>query len=243
MNRREFVTAAGGAVLGAFTLGVASAEPDYTAKPSHVTLEFDQSALEDYQPLLVTEQNFRSRFKGMYGYVARSDEYAYDVHCYITQLTHQDGLPGIGADSHLGDHEPLYVYVNGDGEPELFVYSGYHWFASEIRAGDANLTQDRRSDESHGNFRVIEPWHNYSHSDDIEGTFFDLEDWPAVRDQWVDNGFYSSAAPEAFEDPITMLRRNGWWAEGTLDHRVAQIWAGLGRRVGFFGGDRADDIR
>lgn len=214
-------------------------DDDWSSDIDHDIL-FDEARLRKYQPALVMSQTTRRRFNGMYGYVAESDEEETFVCCYWGQMTHQDGLPIAQADSHLGDHEPIYVFVDDDsGEVDRVVYSGYHWFAAETTGEEGNLSTIRADKPTHINLRVVDPWHHYSHGDNGDGALVDLESWPGIRDTWRQNGFYEPAQPEAIEDPWTMLERDSWWRDGSTDAWFADLW----RRVGLRGGSEADALR
>lgn len=207
-----------------------------------IEIYYDEFRLRKYQPKLVMDQDTRRRFKGLFGYVAESENEDTFVCCYWMQKTHQDGLPIINKDSHLGDHEPIYVFVDEDSEDvETIVYTGYHWYASEITPENTLMTSDRAADETHANFEVIDPWHHFSRvpTDGTHGAFFELKSWPEHRDSWMDNGFYDPAQPEAIEDPWTMMERDGWWRDGSFDKRMASVWRVLGLR----GGDQTDGLR
>lgn len=243
-TRRAFLQTVSGAAA-VTVAGLATAahrDGDWAAKPAGVTIEYDQTFLQQYQPKLVLDYQTREKVKGLYGYVVRGDAYQYDVACYWLQATHQEGLTTFGVvfgpDSHLGDHEPVYVLVDDDAVDRV-IYSTYHHFAGAVTPETATFVQDRASDETHVVLRTVPEWHNYTADTDRDGAFLTLEDWLGVRDSWVDNGFYDETAPAAVENPDTMRSRDSWWRTNTLDYPVgkALAWAGLR------GADQADPIK
>ncbi|MFC7216453.1 hypothetical protein ACFQO4_20555 [Saliphagus sp. GCM10025334] len=224
-------------------------EEGWRGKPDHVTIEFDEQMLYRYEPLLVTDWETRQRHNGLFGYVARSEEYDYDVCCYWSQLSHQDGANLWGfvfqADSHLGDHEPIYVMVDKEtGEVARVVYSAYHHFPAEVEPMGGNLEQIRHPElRTHATLEIIPYWHHHKYSPGEDGAFAsnfsNLEDWGEAREQWADNGFYNRTNSRAIEDPEVMLTRSSWWESGTIDHRLGELF----HRLGWAGGSETDDLR
>lgn len=212
---------------------------DWLAKPPDAQIVFDEAKLRKYQPKLVMSRDTRRMHKGMYGYVAKSSERDTDVYCYWNQLTHQDGLPFVGQDSHLGDHEPIFVYVNSStGELDRIIYSAGHWYAGEVLAENAVLTQSRASTETHASFAVDESHHHHSYTTE-DGAFVSLNSWPAVRGAWQDNEFYEPVQPEAVENPWSMLDRPHWWEDGSRDAKIVEIY----RKVNIGDWDQTDQLK
>jgi len=218
---------------------------EWRAKADKTIIEFDEQYLRNYQPMLRMSSDARQRHKGLYGYVARSEEHETDVLCYWSQLTHQDGLPGVNSDSHLGDHEPIFVFVNDDGSVDKIVYSAYHWFAGSATfgSGTTKLKANRASQPTHAVMSVVSPWHNYQFTPEKDGAFVELKSWPEVRSTWIKNGFYKPANAAAIEDPWRMESLDSWWQPNSVDAMVAGAWANVGRTLGWFGADEADSWR
>lgn len=222
-------------------------ELEWRAKRESTTIAFDEQYLYEYQPMLRLNKVTREQYKGLYGYVARSEEHETDALCYWSQLTHQNGLPGVRADSHLGDHEPIYVFVNSEtGGVEEVVYTAYHWFTGSVEIGDdpsAALQTEGSDSPTHATFSVVPEWHNYQFNAEQTGALVELKSWPAVRETWVQNGFYEPANVEAIEDPWQIREANSWWEEGSIDAQIAGIWANIGDTLGWYGADKADEWR
>lgn len=219
-------------------------ELDWQAKADATTIEFDEQYLYEYQPLLRMEPSTREEHKGMYGYVARSDDHETDALCFWTQLTHQDGLPGVSSDTHLGDHEPIYVFVNSEtGVVDEIVYSAYHWFtgSQSITNPSEELQTARAGEPTHPVLSVSEQWHNYSYETDVDGAFVELKSWPEVRDTWLRNEFYAPADVDVIEDPWQIRDSDGWWQPGTVDSWVAGAYSRVGSLLGLYGADEADN--
>lgn len=223
-----------------FTFSSYTDEIDWVAKPEDAEISFDEYRLRKFQPRFIMTQDARRRSQGLFGYVMESAEHDTFVCCYWHQMTHQEALPMASANSHLGDHEPVYVFVDEDSEEvETVVYTGYHWFAAEISGEDANLSQARAGYPTHVNLRVVDPWNHYTHEPDERGAFVDIESWGSHREAWKRNGFYDPAEVESIENPWTMLDRDGWWADRSINKQMAGVW----RRIGIRGGGDADPLR
>lgn len=218
---------------------------EWEAKEENTIIEFDEQYLYEYQPKLRMSPEVRESQKGLYGYVARSADRDTDVLCYWSQLTHQDGLPGARADSHLGDHEPIYVFVNSEsGDVEEIVYSAYHWFTGTAEIGDtpsASLATIRADKPTHATMTVVDPWHHYRFTPGEAAAFVELKSWPEVRETWIRNGFYDPADVATIEDPWSIRDSDGWWKKNSVDGRLAGVWARIGDILGWYGADKADD--
>lgn len=216
-----------------------SIDGEWREKPDHVNIYYDKAKLEEYQPLLVMDSETRTRYKAMFGYIAESTEYEYDVYCYWSQLTHQDGLPMVDADSHLGDHEPVYVFVEKDtGDVAEIRYSAGHWHAAVLPSEEADLVQARTSSGTHVRLKVHSKYSHHSYAPNSDGVFVDIRSWLSYRDEWIDNGFYEAASEEAVENPARMRSRDTWFDEGTRDAFIASFW----RQMGAYGFSDADPL-
>lgn len=243
MRRREFLGTATAGLLGTVTLTTTAAATgdsyDWRAKPADVTIEYDEPLLRTYQPKFHASAKTRRRSNGVYGYVTRSENRETTICYYWHQLARQDGLPFVSADSHLGDHEPCAVFIDEDaGEVEEIRYSAYHWLQGYQDGETANVTTGATSDPTHANMRVVDRWHQHAHVPEGDGALFSLNDWTAVRDRWINNGFYEHANPVAIENGWKLRELGGWWAEDERDALVARMWY----KVGWGGADQSDGI-
>jgi|AntDeeMetageno50_2_1112565.scaffolds.fasta_scaffold00968_4 hypothetical protein len=264
-TRRQFLGATAATTVGLSTLlsGSATAQVDtaeWEYKPDHVTLSFDQTELEAYQPKFETSRDARRKMVDLYGFKAESSEWDVDVYAYWLRYNFQnsatDSLGTLssllsfgGPDSHFRDHEPSYIFVDPEGTPDKAVVTGYHHYALDIPFDDALWTEDRLAGtRSHVHLNVVDPWHHYKSvpppADESTATLLestvDLENWLEARDPWVDNGFYANSHAPAIENPFVMYNdRDTWWADGTVDKQLAPLWITLG-----LGGARdSDDLR
>ncbi len=231
-TRRAFLrSVAGAGSLGA-GLAIASSpavadHPD--AQPAHVSLEFDQDRLERYRPRLVMAQEDREKFFGLYGWVARSQDYDTDVCVYFAAYTHQTGVTSY--DSHHGDREPIYTFVDKNtGDVRGVAASIYHW----LRGWTATPTLDG----DHPKLRVISPWHHYSATTET-GSLFDVEDLHGELDAWLANGLEADLAPGTVYNPWTMAGADGrdhWWRHNQFGFSLTAFSLGIRRSLGFHTG-------
>ena len=230
-SRRAFLSrlgAAGMAVAGLTTLsGPAAALARDEYKPDHVTLSYDQALLERYRPRLVFEDDSRDQLIGLYGWYATSPEFDTDVAVYWASYTHQTGVTDF--DSHYGDHEPLYVFVNSTtGEVQRVVYSAYHW-----------LKGTTVTDREHPQFAVIHPWHHYIQTT-TEGVLVGVDDLHSVFDSWLTNGLEEDLATGSVVNPWSMLSRGDWWRRGSFGLSRGELLASVYYRLGLHDAGRAN---
>ena len=238
-TRRQLLASVGAILGGTLALqGSARGQsvPEL-ATPDAVSVSFDRERLKRYQPALITSEQNRPRIKGHFGYIAEHEDREMTAYAYWLQLTHQDGVPGFSQDSHLGDHEPIYVFVGSEGVQSV-VYSAYHHYAAEVK--DPELAAIAADEPTHVPLEIIDPWHMFRYVPERRGSLLDLRDWLAVRETWAKNGFYESTSNEAVDNPFVMADgRETWWDEATWDYRAAAIW----RLIGWAGAGDADPTR
>lgn len=210
-------------ILGAVG-GAAAAESSFdhrSAKPDHVTLTYNESALEEYAPALVT-RHLEQDPAAVYGWKATSPERDTDVYVYFTFYPVQRGYSEY--DSHPMDREPVYVYVD-DGEIVRVQYSAYHYLRGEL-PGSAVKIQDG----THPTLRVAENYHHYypsnlsgdppSHVENLGA-----EPGSGTFDAWLANGWAAGLDPGSATNPWSMRDRADWWRDGTLGVSAAAIGA------------------
>lgn len=232
-SRRQFLRAAGvaavrpAAIVGTVAVGgsmVASAD-HFDLQPESVTLDFDRTFLETYQPRLdlsaVRDHPDDALPKAMYAWRARSEDYETDVAVYWTEYPYQKGLSPFGHDSHFGDHEPCYVFVDSEtGDVREVVYSAYHWLRGRTMTPPLY-------EETHVEATVVSPWHQYAQSPGVEGEFVDVEDLGGRFEEWLeDESFHDALAPGVTVNPWRMQSRSHWWREGRDGLSVNEMYVG-----------------
>lgn len=216
-----------------------SADLDWKSSVEH-TIGYDNNRLQRYAPLLNFQGAAESSFQGMFGYICESDEEETFVCCYWALFDDQGGPPLASAESELGDHHPVYVFVDEEtGRVERIVYAGFHLFASELSASEANLVTKQADFATHVVLDVVDQYHYFRHSSASTGTFPDIHSWPDVRDDWVDAEYYDPLDPEAVENPWSMTEDNEWYRDGSTEERFANLW----RRCGLFHSGDVDDLK
>lgn len=241
-SRRAVLTS----IAAAGSLGVASrSSAVHRSEDFGVTFEYDKDWLETYQPALIASYATRTAYQGFYGAKATADDYEFDVGVFWLRLTHQEGLPGVPADAHNRDHEPIYVFVDGDGAVDSHVYSEWH-HSAETLSGTAlqnALFADRTSDPTHLAYQVVEEWHNYvpkPGASDAEWEFLEVGDFTQAIDDWKRNGYFEATSDEAVYDPASMRTRDTWWKKDTWDYRMVNALQYPADLMGLWGGDEAD---
>lgn len=210
-TRRSFLktaAAATGSALAVTATSSPAAASHWEHQPENVTITYDATMLETYRPELVFSDVDREKFVGLFGWVATSPDYDTDVCVYWTEYTHQEGWLA-NLDSHDGDHEPLYVFVNSDtGAIEQLVGSIYHWIAGRAY-GDSIPLQD----DTHPHLRVMNPHHQYTAATEA-GIRDPVEDLTAYFQDWLDHGLEDALEPGVVVNPWRMQSRGDWWRRG-----------------------------
>lgn len=241
-TRRAVLGSIAAALTAALT-GDASAV--HGADDYDVTFEHDKEWLETYQPAFVASYTTRTMYQGLYGAKATADDYEFDVGVFWLRLTHQEGLPGVPADDHNRDHEPIYVFVDGDGAVDAHVYSEWH-HSAETLSGTAlqnALFADRTSDPTHVAYQVVEEWHNFvpkPEATESEREFLEVDDFTQNIDDWERNGYFEATSDEAVYDPASMRTRDTWWKKDTWDYRMVNALQYPADLIGLWGGDKVD---
>jgi hypothetical protein len=214
--------------------------PHYDAQPDDVEIVFDEATLKQYRPLLkLSPEAERSNLLGIHGLVAQPTADAEDppdtiVCVYWVEWATQDGVSpfesGPLSDSHHGDHEPIYVFVDrSDGSVSLILFSAYHW----IRGVDP---APALYNDTHPQLYVFAPHHHYRRTEQ-EGIFPDLYDLTDSYPDWLANGLAEAMRPGAVTNPWSMRNHESWWrsseAAGLVEVNVAEtVWQTL-RSVGY----------
>lgn len=242
MRRRELLRRGGAAAVAAPAAALtltqhASAEhPD--SQPPYVSLTYDESLINQYQPLLLLHgvEERPQAFHAVYCESAESDlDVVVGFHYYLTQK---------GAstqDSHLGDREPVYVYVDSaTGEPVKVQYSAFHWYENtahwdDIQADGSGKRPYLRVVPKHHHHRTYDGFVDSDEATDLPLRNL-LESYPG----WLDNGLEDEIHPGVVYNPQEeMQHRQYWWADGvqTFQERLlAQIYLAAGVR----GADKSD---
>lgn len=232
MRRREYLAGATTAAAALAASGTAAAEWSSNTDAKSITHEYDEAFLQRYRPVFVADIDVIEAYKGLYGYKCTSPEYDYEYAYYWSQLTHQDGLPGVGnADAHLLDHEPFIAAVDPDDGLQRAIWSNYHHLAGTAPADELTVVSSDGGAEEWTVMELDPRWHNQyaSASENWSRDNFELQNWLDVRDAWRANGYFDETSDAAIEDPQVMLNGRGhWWAAGQTDVWLAQAWKTLG---------------
>jgi len=204
--------------------------------PDHVTLSFNKSWLDAYQPRLILGQD-DEKFLGLYSVRATSPEYDTDVAIYWSKYTHQSGVTSY--DSHWGDHEPCYCYVDSDtGELQTVVASVYHWLSGKATAATVPTNGNQPI------LRVINPWHQYTAGRESprtqekgvekllsESELLDI-DVETKFEQILNNGLDEDLAFGSVLNPWIMLVRDSWWQRNTWHFSSTESYVKFSRKFG-----------
>lgn len=218
---------------------------DWVAKRADTEILDGEYLLRKYQPLLVMNSEVRDRIGGLEGYVCRHPDEDLTVLCYWLRASHQQSPPLVASHTSLGDHRPIYVFVDeSNSSIEKVVYSGWFWRAGEKSADELTTATIRGNDPTHPVLEVFGPWHHLRAGSSVTGTFLDLQVWPENRSSWMSHGVYDLAAPATIEDPWIMHSgRPSWWRRPSLDSSLADFWAQMGQLLNKYGIRDADGLR
>lgn len=183
-------------------------------RPDHVTCEYNESTLEDYQPKL-TINHLDIQPTTVYAEYCSSPEHDTDVAMYWAYYPVQEGISS--ADSHRLDREPIYVFINEDtGDVDKVVYTGYHY----IKA--TNVNPDI-VDTKNTTFEVAKPHHHYTDIGvDAYGEYPSLSDFSTVHDYWYKNGW--EANPTVTANPYEIQYTTSWWSNDSYLNITASEW-------------------
>jgi hypothetical protein len=233
-SRRGFLRRVGAASALSGVAVTAASTPasadHYEMQPESVTLEFDREWLEQYRPRLdlsaVREHPDDTLPNAMYAWKASSEDYETDVAVFISEYNYQQGIIPTGADSHYLDREPLYVAVDSEtGEIQEVVYSAYHWLRGRTTAFTVY-------EETHPEFGVVSPWHQYSQGLTSDGEFVNVDDLGGKFEEWLrDDEFHDALAPGTVVNPWRMSgssarARLHWWREGRDSFSLNALFVG-----------------
>lgn len=244
MDRRAFLATAGATVS---VTGSATAATSYREEqPEDVHLVYDETALKELEPSLIT-RNLEIQPNRILGVIAttgndnlnETGEEETNVACYWLEYPVQEGFTA--SDSHLGDHEPIYVeYTPSPSGPEIeqVMYTGYHWLTARNRAPP---TSEDDSGAEHPTFEVAKKYHHYVTSSESGRLVSDTEGMTNLHDhlqQWLDNGW--PVHVPAVVNPWIMRWRGSWWENGRFGIRIMEIFYRSLLKSGLRGGEETD---
>lgn len=216
-------------------------DDDWQNKDDETEIYFDHYRLRQYAPKLRLTANVRPRFKGLYGYVAEHPDEDTFVCCYWSHLESATTPWGLSDASALGDHKPVYVFVDHEsGEVDRVIYAGWHLLAAEATEWETDFVTGRNPDERHIVLEIDDPHHYYRDRDGDESgaEFVEIESLPDERETWLANGFDGTVDPVTVEHPWVFLSSRSSWLRSRSDSYVA----GTLRRAGRAGVRDADAL-
>lgn len=208
VTRRGFLIGVGTALVGGTAIAGTASADHWSHQPGSVTITYDEAALDAYRPRLVLRGV--NEIPDLYGWIATSPDYDTDAYVYWSHYNIQEGVAPFGLDSHFGDREPVYVFVDDTtGEIEEVVYSGWHWMAA--RTSSPNLD----AGEQHPKLQVAPRHHQYFQTPE-SGNLYDVGDLRDEFDQWLANGIEEALEPGTAVNPWRMQSRDDWWRDSTF---------------------------
>ncbi|ELZ14407.1 hypothetical protein C478_07277 [Natrinema thermotolerans DSM 11552] len=198
-------------------------EAYWDAQPEHVTVSFDRAAIEAYQPRLLWDRYDVADPISYTALYAESPEWDTDVVAGFHEYAQQEGATA--QDSHAGDHEPSYVFINSDtGDVQRVVYSGYHWFQASVTRDQIRLVQNDAGGENPV-LRRVPPWNHHlptASGIDRTGRAFPVESMLDSLDAWLVNGMSGSLRVDQPLNPWKMLNAHDWWQDDAMS--TIEIW-------------------
>lgn len=233
-TRRGYLRAVGSAAGGVALLGGAASSVQANhedAREPYVTLSYSEELIKQYQPLLVLDgvENEPNAYHALY---AESQESDLDVVVGFHHYYYQEGYSQF--DSHLGDREPVYVYVESEtGEPVKAQYSAGHWHEN------TEMWQDLSTDSSgkRAKMKVMPKHHHHrTYHGDAAGETVPVANLLESYPQWLSNGLEEEIHPGAVYNPQEeMQHRDYWWRDGwgtVWDRSIWPLYVDLGIKDG-----------
>lgn len=237
-TRRSFLRAAGAAAVGVGGIsGTAAAAEHADTQPAYVTLSYPEELIKAHQPLLVLSgvDNRPTAYHALY---AESADAQLDVIVGFHHYLYQSGVDPAGRDSHLGDREPVYIYLDTETkEPVKVQYSAYHWYSNTA------YWQDLQTDETglRPLMQVVPRWHHYmTYHGQLSGETVGVQNLLESYPQWLTNGLDAEIHPGAVYNPLEeMQEREYWWADGAQNWSE-RLFASLYLNLGIRGAEQTD---
>lgn len=211
MERRQYLgrlakyTSRAGLVLAGSMSLAAAASPVYDHQPDHVTLRYDEGALNRYRPRLVVN-HLDVDVSAVYGWAATSPEYDTDMYCYW--VFYAGGQEGVSdADSHVPDREPVYVEVDSSSGGVRTVHKDVYHYLNEPTPSDA-----MPMDGTHPKLRVLKPWHPYKPTP-TDGALLEVSNMHSVYETWLELDW--TVHEPSVVNPWRLPPRGHWWPEGS----------------------------
>lgn len=205
-----------------FLAGVASA--DHTNDPAdHIpesaTCTYD-SSVEKYNPSVVIG-HLDVKPTSVYGSKYTSADRDTTIYTYWVRYTHQEGVSE--ADSHFGDHEPIYVVVDDEsGNIDSVTYSAYHYLRGETLPNTVN--------ETHVTMRATTPYHHYTPTTSA-GQELSLKNGCTATVDWQKNGWDAAAEPVFNPWTISNEYRESWWPRNSFGFSVTETYYEIEREL------------
>lgn len=230
LSRRQLLTAAGAAALGGGITGATGVAQAEHAPPEYVSLSYPEQLIKRHQPLLVMD-GVEQQPTGYHAMLVESAEAEFDVIVGFNKYLYQEGIDPTGSDSHLGDREPVYIYLDESGSPVKIQYSAYHWYEN------TEYWSDLQTDESGDRplLQVVPRWHHHvTYSGSRSGQTVPVRDLRDSYPTWLQNGLEDEIHPGAVYHPQQeMQQRAYWWADGAQnwsERLLASVYLSLGVR-------------
>lgn len=250
ISRRQAIggVAAGAAALASPGTAAAADNPeDYrTEVEPGVYLVYDEAELLTLEPYLKTAHLDHQPAK-VAGWIATTGSENLDetgaedtnIAEFWVEYHTQSGVSPW--DSHLGDHEPIYVeYEPTPSGPEIhrILYSGYHWITARTAAPP---TAEDGAGNPHPTLMVNKPYHHYFTTTETGRFLSDdvgMSNLHSHLQGWLDNGW--PVHVPAVLNPWVMSWRGSWWERGAFGISAAETFYRATHGAGLFGAEGSD---
>lgn len=208
--------ATAGTVLSVFSVSALAAHED--SLPEGAYIEHDPDYLAEYQPRFLMNEEDVEVFEALRAWAVKSNDYATDALVYWMEYSEQEGVTQY--DSHPGDHEPVYVFVDSErGIIREVVYSAYHWLAGRT------YTPPTTDGGTNPTMHVVTPWH-HTYPTPAVGRKPEVKQLHDVFEDWLDDGMHEDLEPGLVHNPWRMASPGGrehWW-RGSVAGFSAKEW-------------------